>query len=1060
MKKAYRVFLVLMVCFVCMALVVGCSPKEQPEAKQYQIKVAENIANGTLQCDKTTAKAGETVTVTATAAEHCQLVNITVNGEIISGNTFTMPEKDVVVSATFDRKADVVAAVPEGMLVIDAASAGGASARGNISLTFTKDGILFTAYVEDNSPSKNDGVAILFSREDPTINALLKDGKTVKVSVNYEGKTTVLATDAKGELVEAALEGVTTDFGTWSKTGETLDGYFAEILVPYAVLGTTAENAKGSVTVCPVVYSAFGSLAAQSKSLEDVQETAQNTFAVLLDDNTVRPNKYVRTAAQFGPAGSLSCGEYWDLSKDYYKEDTENYPNREVNLTGHDGNDNNLLFSGVSANEMYVRAKITLTGVSNPNDQWPKFGLMLFDGASKNGVFFYVDAVMSGNSGNTLDNITGTAVGYNRGTNGEYGTWNTARDGVFNLATDTILLEMVYQDGWVHMYADGVFIQSVYSGAYNENLHFGIKSFGIDMKVTDYLASDDAEADGWTDKMRPTPETQKVDILFAGDSYMDFWTGRGMANCLSYTGATYANAGIGGTKVSYWIDKVSEMEALYAPSKIAFHIGVNDIDDAGAQPGEVIAKLKTLFELYHSTFPNATIYWNSLIPNTMFAAKYSDYQAINAAVSEYAAGNDWLVYINQTEAFEYNGAARLDVFDDGLHLSTDLGYPIWAKTMLTAMGYERVDGETMGDCDRYAHSGNWEFGTNEAGKEYAYSDGELNPTLWFKDVSGENVYAEAVISIGALRNADGFPKFGLVLRGAEESRWGIIDVFAYPNELHTNAALIYRGVDTSAGYAAQTSWRWDNTAIWGGATNCDPANVKLAIAKLGNQIYFLVNDTVYLTTTLDGEVSVGYVAFNLETTITDVMTSTDVATIQKKLNMVCEDAEMDGIADDSIWTEEVLANAKKFGEKYDNRYFTVAAVKGSDGVYFLINTYTHQNIRDYPEWYNNANIEFRFGNDMDTQQYIYVQGAGFNAVKSSGGITVSGIHANEMVGGLCHTTFEFFAPYQSFAGYSAGDESIPLKVWGWVWDGEGWNNIMNVGVWPTLVVTDHGLEFI
>ena len=1055
-------FLAIMLC-LCFVTMVSCGlfkpddqqpdPKPDPQPTSYNITVDESIQHGSIQCDVASAKAGETITVTAEAEKNFQLVSITVNGEAIDGYSFTMPEADVVISATFALAADLVEAVPEGAITIKAQSAGGASATGHITLVFGETGIVFEAYIEDSSIVDKDGVAVLFSRELPVIGGLLKDGQTIKVSVNAKGVASILATDANGDLQPATLEGLTTGFATWSKNGEKLDGYHVEALIPYAVLGTTAESAKGSVTVCPVVYSAYGSLPAQATSLEGVYEDAQNSFAVLVDDNTVRDNNYKELSAQLGSFGSVAQGDYWDLSKDYYAADAENYPNREALLTGHDNNDNNLVFYRVSASEMYVRATITATGVTNKNDQWPKFGLMLFDGASKKGVFFYVDAVMSGGSNNTLDNIIGSDLGYNIAAGIDYGSWVTAKTGAFNLTTKSIVMEMVYQNGWVHMYADGQLVKTVYYGAYNENLHFGIKSFGIDLKVTDYLASDDAEKDGWADKKQASPDAKTVDVLFAGDSYMDFWKSRHIDNYMSYTGASYANEGVGGTKVQYWIDKAPEMAILYNPSKIAFHIGVNDIDDLGAEPEAVIANLKVMFEKYHDIFPGATIYWNSLIPNTMFASKYADYKVINAAVNEYAASLDWLVYIDQTTLFDVNGAARQDVFDDGLHLSVDIGYPIWARTMLTAMGYERNDGTVMGDIDNFAHTGLWTFDGDSA-----YSYGNADTVLWFKNVSGENVYVEAVISIGALHNNDGYPKFGLFVRNDHESRWGIIDCFGYPAAYNTGAGLIYRGVVNNGTYTAQGSWCWDNTAIWGGATNCDFNSVKLAIAKVGDTVYFLVNDVVYCTASFSDDVVVGYEAFNLETTITNVKTSTDVDFIEKKLGLACENAEIDGVADDAIWTEEVLGNAIKFGDKGDGRYFTVAAAKGEDGVYFLVNTYTFENNRTAVEWYNNANVEFRFGNDLGTQRYIYVDGVGFNGVKASGGISLVAIKSHGNEGNIYHNTFEFFAPFASFTGYSADSAEIALSVWGWVWD-EGWSNVMNVGGYPALTVSEHGLRF-
>ena len=1048
-----------LICCLCLVLLTGCtlldiflSDNPPAEPVEYSISIDENIKNGSIQCDLEAAKAGETVTVEAVADENYQLVAITVNGEAIEGNSFVMPESDVVIGATFALSAGLVEAIPEGAIVIKAQSAGGSSATGHITLTFGADGVTFEAFVEDISIVERDGVAILFSRELPVISGLLPNGQTVKVSVNAKGEAKAYATDAEGVLQVADL-GASTEFATWSKDGAKLDGYHVEITVPYEKLGVTADTAKGAITVCPVIYSAYGSLPASSASLPGVVEEAQNSFAVLTDDNTVRDNKYVELSAQLGSFGNIQQGEYWEVSKDYYADDAENYPNREANLIGHDNNDNNIVFYRVSANEMYVRANLTVTGVSNQNDQWPKFGLMLFDGASKKGVFFYVDAVMSGPNGNTIDNIIGTDLGYNVGQGAEYGAWVTAKNGVFNLETKSIVMEMVYQDGWVHMYANGELVKSVYYGSYNENLHFGIKSFGIDLKVTDYLASADAEADGWADKKIAPAEAEKVDILFAGDSYMDLWRNNGIDNALSYTGATYANVGIGGTKVGEWIAKANDMALLYSPSKIAFHIGVNDIDDAGSDPAAVLENLKVMFEKYHELFPNAVIYWNSLVPNTMFAGKYADYKVVNAGVAEYAADKDWLTYIDQTSSFDLNGAAREDAFGDGLHFNRDVGYPIWANNMLTAMGYERIDGTTMGDVDRFSHTGLWEFGSDENG-EYAYSFGNIDTSLWFKNIYGENVYVEAVVSIGELRNMDGYPKFGLLVRNESEARWGFIDCFGYPGAINTAAGLASRSPKVAGG-----NWNWDGV-VWGGATGCDFQNgVKLAIAKLGNSVYFLVNDVVYATSSLEGEVYVGYESFNLEATIRNVKTSTDTLEIERKLGLTCQDAVIDGEANDNIWTEEVLANTQKFGDKGDGRYFTVAAVKGTDGVYFLVNTYSFENTRALSaNWWENANIEFRFGDNLDTQHYIYVEGVGFNAVKSTASISLAAIKSNGNEGNIYHATFEFFAPYNSFSGYDVNSEEIPVHVWGWVFD-EGWGHVMNIGGYPKLTVSAHGLRF-
>ncbi len=68
----------------------------------YTITIGEAV-NGTVTVDggETTAQMGDTVTLSATPAVGYELNKFTVDGEDIDGNTFTMPAKDVTVSATF-----------------------------------------------------------------------------------------------------------------------------------------------------------------------------------------------------------------------------------------------------------------------------------------------------------------------------------------------------------------------------------------------------------------------------------------------------------------------------------------------------------------------------------------------------------------------------------------------------------------------------------------------------------------------------------------------------------------------------------------------------------------------------------------------------------------------------------------------------------------------------------------------------------------------------------------------------------------------------------------------
>ncbi len=78
--------------------------------KTYNV-YTQTPVGGTLSVDKSTAKANETVNVTATAKEGYELKSITYRDtagieHTVTGNTITMPASDVTVSATFQKKED------------------------------------------------------------------------------------------------------------------------------------------------------------------------------------------------------------------------------------------------------------------------------------------------------------------------------------------------------------------------------------------------------------------------------------------------------------------------------------------------------------------------------------------------------------------------------------------------------------------------------------------------------------------------------------------------------------------------------------------------------------------------------------------------------------------------------------------------------------------------------------------------------------------------------------------------------------------------------------------
>ena len=74
---------------------------EFAEIVKYPVIIADGILNGTVEADKEEAAAGELVTLTATPEDGFKLGSISVNGTPLEGNTFTMPEGDALVTASF-----------------------------------------------------------------------------------------------------------------------------------------------------------------------------------------------------------------------------------------------------------------------------------------------------------------------------------------------------------------------------------------------------------------------------------------------------------------------------------------------------------------------------------------------------------------------------------------------------------------------------------------------------------------------------------------------------------------------------------------------------------------------------------------------------------------------------------------------------------------------------------------------------------------------------------------------------------------------------------------------
>ena len=92
---------------------VSCKTDDDDEPTMYTVTVSDSLEHGKVTADKSSAEAGATIKLTATADSGYELDSYSVkdasaNELTVTDGTFTMPKSNVTVSATFKETADTV----------------------------------------------------------------------------------------------------------------------------------------------------------------------------------------------------------------------------------------------------------------------------------------------------------------------------------------------------------------------------------------------------------------------------------------------------------------------------------------------------------------------------------------------------------------------------------------------------------------------------------------------------------------------------------------------------------------------------------------------------------------------------------------------------------------------------------------------------------------------------------------------------------------------------------------------------------------------------------------
>ncbi len=196
----------------------------EPGAVKYSITVVQP-ANGSVAASATSATAGTTVKLTANPAEGYTLDYFTLDGARINGNTFSMPARNVEVSAVFTANAyNITVVQPAGGSV--AASATSATAGTTIELTATPaEGYTLNYFTLDGAringdtfimPARNVEVSAVFTANAYSITVVQPANGSVAASATSATAGTTV------KLTANPAEGYTLDYFTLD--GERING--------------------------------------------------------------------------------------------------------------------------------------------------------------------------------------------------------------------------------------------------------------------------------------------------------------------------------------------------------------------------------------------------------------------------------------------------------------------------------------------------------------------------------------------------------------------------------------------------------------------------------------------------------------------------------------------------------------------------------------------------------------------------------------------------------------------------------------------------------------------
>ena len=811
----------------------------------FALSSAEGLPNG-LSIDKL----GEKLPV----GDSTVTLSYSFNGSVKSA-TFTvkvlenkkLPEGTLVISELPSSAMNVTATVRQ-QDAVAAVSFNYGEAAFEISAYVTDE----TVFTDDSNVYKNDGVELRLDK--------------VSRTKGYTAQTVSVAADAKGGCVVKRLSdgetlsdhGVAVEAIPFSLDGKTVEGYRIIINVPYSLV--SADPADADIAVWFGLNNAYNSNIAQFSYDRTFGEDDENvhTYAHVKADGSVEENVFVDYSCVWGDGGTFRASQVWNVEGDDGESNV-------IFMTGNDYLDNNIYMSHSDKTHFYAETKLKVTEVmrtkTNVYDAYPKFGFIVKSAVSSNGFGYYVDALSNGDTGTILPNAV--TLGFNTVNAGSWSGSGWSNIGTLGTSsaeyTDGYVTLGIYRQGGIFvLYRNGEVVKTVSCDIGDEEIAYvGLFSFNLKLEAKDYkLITDESALEPYS------IEKKTVDYLFMGDSYIDtaFWYNWDNA----FGDLSAANIGVGGTKIDYWQALNEAVANGYEPSNLIVHIGVNDID--GGKSGDAaFTALQKMFETYHGSFPDATIYYITVEHNMMFPGKWTEYDVLNQKVR--ALDLDYLRIIDMAALVtaDENGSTQHWFGPDGLHYGVD-GYALLTAEVMKALGIERqniLGSSGLGDMSvdgapDFDYSPGWTLDNgvaHNAGKSFGRIGAESQ--IFVSGLYDTDFYAEVKLSVGDCYSVDDkYPKTGLAVRTEKGTYFYFINTSTETNPGRTAEGHIkYTDNYGNVFYRAESVGRnWEAELFpyfYLGAQSfdhyTDDSYTTLAVAKIGASLYFVANGEVVAT---------------------------------------------------------------------------------------------------------------------------------------------------------------------------------------------------------------------